>query len=202
MACNQGATSDPPPAASSASAPPTTSLSPTLQPAPIPSDKPAPSVAPPPTASSAPVGKPLPPFGELKELRLHLEQDAKSKRECDGTVYKLSIDIQRSQWLYASCEADKDEPGTDKKLNVKNGKLAAADRSTIEQRYAALSRQAQTKDCAADNMQLTLSLTKKDETTTSYVDETSRCGAASEVVPGLQSFGAALERIVQPPEPR
>lgn len=153
----------------------------------------------PPAAPPAVQGKPLLPFAELKELRLHFRQAAKNTRDCDGTIYKLSVDVEHSKWLFAHCEADASDPKGPKTLKVKNGELSAADRSALEKRYSALTHYPEQKDCGVDKMQLTLSLTKKDETSVSYVNDNWQCGALPEVVPGLEAFGSALELMVNPP---
>lgn len=198
MACSQRGTTDAS-GSSVQSAVPTTTPAPSSAAAIIsaaPSIVSAPSSASPPPATT---GKPLLAFADLKELRLHLQQDAKAKRECDGTIYKLSIDVEQSKWLFAKCEADAADPKGPKTLKVKNGKLAAADRSTIEKQYSALTHYPDQKNCGVDNMQLTLSLTKKDETSVFYVNDNWQCGALPEVVKGLDAFGSALELMVDPP---
>ncbi len=169
-----------------------------LPPAPRPS---APTAAPSGSSPpSAPTLAPLPPVAEVKQLLVVEEASDPLAKDCGGVRYRITVDLSDNAWIYAACEKGPDEPKGAASLKVKNGKLAPAQRSTVDALYAKVARRP-SNSCGADGEPILLSITSKDESSIKLADENWRCvKPPPDLASGLRELAEGLLAIVKPPK--
>ncbi len=140
-------------------------------------------------------------FASLRALTLEHGQGGPSTMRCDGTSWRVAIDLRANTWTYGACP-----PGTPRAptpphapLTTRHGVLGAQDRVRIAAEYDALWIDP-SPSCAYDGGPNTLILTGADGTKATYLDHNWGCHLPTPtIVRGLGRFASNVTRIAQPP---
>ena len=135
----------------------------------------------------------------VKLLKLRQLQPAATRALCDGVELQLSVDLPARSFIYGRCEADAGDAKSTPSLRIKNGKLGDEQLAQLGEAYARLSH-APAAECRQGGGELTLTITRKDESAASFVDANWTCASpAPELAIGLRDFSRQLVGMVAGP---
>jgi hypothetical protein len=147
-------------------------------------------------SASAAEGAPPPPISTITRLALHQGQGGPSLTRCQGVVWEMQLEVASGRWTYGSCPYGRSKmPEANTPLERKTGVLNGEQRAALETDYGKL-RIAPASSCGHDGGTLSLTVTKTDTTTETWVDENWGCRKPPPLVAqGLLELGSTLSSM-------
>jgi hypothetical protein len=130
----------------------------------------------------------LPPWSEVRKIRVEKQQGGPSQKRCGAVEYTVDFDLDANRWVRHLCHPDtKGSPGNEP-LTRTTGKLRAPARVDLEQSYATLGHEP-APGCGKDGGALRLVVTLRSGKVGGWVDQNWGCvQPPPEVVRDLDGF--------------
>ena len=138
----------------------------------------------------------IPPLGEVSAIDVEQKQGREPAR-CGLVSYRVHVDLAAGTWSGGVCTVVWQAPDAlHAPLAAKQGTLTPAQREAIAVGYRKLAVSPEQNSCGDDGGDLTLTLTRKDGSTATFLDENWGCRKPPPVIlDGLPAFARSLMQL-------